>query len=55
MTQTPDKYQKAKPRPKLKPGRHVAMSAEEKAKYEALVNAADPKYAMLVPQDRRRV
>ena len=55
MSQPPEKFQKAKPRPKLKPARRVVLSAEDKAKYEALVNHDDKKYTMNVPVDRRRV
>ena len=55
MSNPPEKFQKAKPRAKLKPARHVVLSAEDKAKYEALVNGNDAKYAMNVPVDRRKV
>lgn len=57
MSQPPEKFQKARPRAKVKPARRVVLSAEDKAKYEALVNtdASDKTYALNVPVDRRRV
>ncbi len=55
MSQPPEKFQKPKPRARLKAARRVVLSAEDKAKYEAIANSADMKYALNVPVDRRRV
>jgi hypothetical protein len=55
MTLPPEKFQRPKARTKLQPGRRVVLSPEDKAKYEALANSADQKYAMNVPVDRRKV
>lgn len=49
-----EKYARPKKKPRLKPGRSIAVSAEEKARYEALINSKDPAYEKLVPEDRRK-
>ena len=58
MSQPPEKFQRPKARTKLKPGRRVILSVEEKARYEALANAQDEsgrKYALHAPVDRPKV
>lgn len=54
---TPEKFARPKARTKLKPGRRVVLSVEDRARYEALANGqdGDKKYAMNVPVDRRKV
>lgn len=49
-----EKYARPKKKPRLKPGRSIAVSAEEKARYEALIKPKDPAYEKLVPEDRRK-
>jgi hypothetical protein len=58
MTLPPPKYEKAKPRAKTKPGRSVALSPAERAKYELAANEATERakhYGIHVPVDRRKI
>ncbi len=53
----PEKFAKAKSRAKTKPGRHVRLTDEERARYEELANRTDGdrKYSINVPVDRPRI
>ncbi len=59
MTKQPDqsyeKFQRPKRKPRLKPGKSIKVSAEDKARYEALINKKDQQYEATVSQDRRKV
>ena len=49
-----EKYARPKKKPRLKPGRSIAVSAEDKARYEALINSKDTAYDKHMPEDRRK-
>ena len=49
-----EKYARPKKKPRLKPGRSIALSAEEKAKYEALINSKGNAFERIVPEDRQK-
>jgi hypothetical protein len=39
----------------LKPGKSINVSAEEKARYEELINSQDANYEGIIIADRRKV
>ena len=49
-----EKYARPKKKPRLKPGRSIAVSAEDKARYEAMINSKDTAYEKVMPEDRRK-
>ena len=59
MTQKPEPpantFSRPKRRPRLKPGKSISLSAEEKARYEALINSQDSNYEQIITADRRKV
>jgi hypothetical protein len=59
MTQKPEPpantFSRPKRRPRLKPGKSISLSAEEKARYEALINSQDGNYEQIITADRRKV
>ena len=57
MAQPPEKFQKAKARPKTRPARRVTLSREERPKYEDAANktSQEKEYARHVPVDRPKV
>jgi hypothetical protein len=59
MTQKPEPptitFSRPKRKPRLKPGKSINISAEEKARYEALINSQDGNYEQMITADRRKV
>ena len=59
MTQKPEPpantFARPKRKPRLKPGKSISISAEEKARYEALINSQDANYEVIITADRRKV
>ncbi len=59
MTKKPEAptntFSRPKRKPRLKPGHSVKISAEEKARYEELINSKDAVYEQTVAADRRKV
>jgi hypothetical protein len=59
MTQKPEPpantFSRPKRKPRLKPGKSINVSAEEKARYEALINSQDTNYEQIITADRRKV
>jgi hypothetical protein len=53
-----EKFARPKPRARNKPARHVKLSPEERAQYEALANQhgqTEKAYEIHVPVDRRKI
>jgi hypothetical protein len=59
MTQKPEApsntFSRPKRKPRLKPGKSINISAEERARYEALINSQDTNYEHIITADRRKV
>ena len=59
MTQMPEPpantFSRPKRKPHLKPGKSINISAEEKARYEALITSQDGNYEQIITYDRRKV
>ena len=59
MTQKPEppanSFARPKRKPRLKPGKSISISVEEKARYEALINSQDGNYELIITADRRKV
>jgi hypothetical protein len=59
ITQKPEPpaitFSRPKRKPRLKPGKSINVSAEEKALYEALINSQDANYEGIIIADRRKV
>ena len=59
MTQKPEPpantFSRPKRKPRLKPGKSISITAEEKARYEALINSQDDNYEQIITADRRKV
>lgn len=48
-------FSRPKRKPRLKPGKTINISAEEKARYEALINSQATNYEQMITADRRKV
>jgi len=59
MTRKPEPpanaFARPKRKPRLKPGKSISISAEEKARYEALINSQDANYEGIIAVDRHKV
>ena len=48
-------FSRPKRKHRLKTGKSINISAEEKARYEALINSQDGNYEQMITADRRKV
>lgn len=59
MTKTPaspsNTFARPKKKPRLRPGRSISVSAEERAKYEEMIKSKDAAYELTVTADRPKV
>jgi hypothetical protein len=48
-------FSRPKQKPRLKPGKNINITAEEKARYETMINSQDANYEGIITADRRKV